>query len=355
MKKTFQVLSALMSMVLFSTSVFAAAWYVPTNVRIVQQSNTDTTGRIYGSIQAALNSITNASASSPYVIKIMPGIYDLGTASLQMKDYVDLEGSSPDNTIITTSNYNVDSSTCTTGTVLMANNSSIRNLKVINNPPALGGSTPNVAALVFNNVKAKAEEISVLTGSDSVAGGQNNGVCTFGTSANAFLNNVTIETHNNGMGQSNPIYLMGGSATVTNSRLTGINSGGGWITLINNNSSTPVNVTVNNSTLTGTNLAIGGLTGIFSGSSIVSILNSTMSLNVSSGYVSGFESGSDFTMINTKITSNSPTITYTLSGNYTPNAKIANTLLPGDKSALQVTGVKFVNNYDENYNPIPNQ
>jgi pectin methylesterase-like acyl-CoA thioesterase len=97
--------------------------------------------------RAALNSITNASATNPYVVKVMPGIYDLVTASLQMKEYVDLEGSGPENTIITSSNNNVDGGTCAVGTVLMANNSAIRNIKVVNTAPALGGDYIAVAAL----------------------------------------------------------------------------------------------------------------------------------------------------------------------------------------------------------------
>lgn len=42
---------------------------------------------------AALAAITDASATTPYLLKIEPGVYDLGTSSLQMKPYVDIEGS----------------------------------------------------------------------------------------------------------------------------------------------------------------------------------------------------------------------------------------------------------------------
>ncbi|ABB30388.1 hypothetical protein GeomeDRAFT_1344 [Geobacter metallireducens RCH3] len=41
----------------------------------------------------ALNSITDASADKPYLVKIMPGTYDLGIDTLVMKSYVDIEGS----------------------------------------------------------------------------------------------------------------------------------------------------------------------------------------------------------------------------------------------------------------------
>ncbi|MBI4710219.1 MAG: hypothetical protein HY759_03830 [Nitrospirae bacterium] len=41
----------------------------------------------------AVNSITDASATNPYLVKIMPGVYDLGGNGIQMKSYVDIEGS----------------------------------------------------------------------------------------------------------------------------------------------------------------------------------------------------------------------------------------------------------------------
>ena len=48
-----------------------------------------------------LNGITDNSATNPYLIKVGPGIYDLGTSSLQMKEYVDIEGSGEKTTKIT--------------------------------------------------------------------------------------------------------------------------------------------------------------------------------------------------------------------------------------------------------------
>jgi hypothetical protein len=48
----------------------------------------------------AVAGITNASATKPYVVKIEPGIYDLGTTMLNMKPFVDIEGSGQQATII---------------------------------------------------------------------------------------------------------------------------------------------------------------------------------------------------------------------------------------------------------------
>jgi hypothetical protein len=48
----------------------------------------------------ALAGITNASATKRYVIKVEPGIYDVGSTMLEMKPYVDIEGSGQEATVI---------------------------------------------------------------------------------------------------------------------------------------------------------------------------------------------------------------------------------------------------------------
>jgi hypothetical protein len=49
---------------------------------------------------AALAAITDASATKHYVLKIEPGIYDLGSTMLVMQPYVDIEGSGQEATVI---------------------------------------------------------------------------------------------------------------------------------------------------------------------------------------------------------------------------------------------------------------
>ncbi len=53
--------------------------------------------RTFATIQAAINSITTASATNPFVVKVMAGTY---TESVVIKDYVSLVGSGPDATIL---------------------------------------------------------------------------------------------------------------------------------------------------------------------------------------------------------------------------------------------------------------
>lgn len=49
----------------------------------------------------ALAGIADASAAKPYLLKIESGVYDLGASTLQMKSYVDIEGSGQAVTILT--------------------------------------------------------------------------------------------------------------------------------------------------------------------------------------------------------------------------------------------------------------
>lgn len=330
----------------------AAAWNVPTNVRVVQKSNTDTSGRVYGNIQAAIDSITTASATNPHVVKVMPGVYDLGTASLRMKPYVDLEGSGPDNTIITSSNSNVDGSTCTVGTVLMANNTTIRNLRVVNRAPALGGAYTTVAALVFNGVKAKAEHVTLMTGSDTAIGGQNDGACTYGAFADATLNEVTIEARNGGVGQANAVITMGGRLTITNSSLAAYNNGGsGGCDVVNDNSpyQEPSTVAIDDSRIVG---VCANVTSIYAGENVLTVSDSTLVLNVPpGGRTTPFTAYNETAVTNTRILVAGDPPTYSF-GDGT-KARIATSELPG--AIENFAGVRLVNNHDASFNPIPNQ
>lgn len=65
------------------------------NVVVVAKSGGDFTDPV-----AALNSITNASATNPYLVRIMPGVYEIPVTSFNMKDYVDVEGSGPEVTVL---------------------------------------------------------------------------------------------------------------------------------------------------------------------------------------------------------------------------------------------------------------
>lgn len=74
---------------------------------------------------AALASITDASESNPYLVKIAPGVYELGSHSLTLKPYIFVQGSGKDITIISSSPAISEGAT-----VIVAENSSISDLTV---------------------------------------------------------------------------------------------------------------------------------------------------------------------------------------------------------------------------------
>src|SRR6185369_5850466 len=186
----------------------------PARLVVVAKSGGDYTSPI-----AAVNSITDASANNPYLVKVMPGVYDLGNASLQMKPYVYLEGSG-DSSVITSTVANADGQ-CFVGTVNMANNSTVRNISIKN--IGLGGET-HFSAVVFSDATATLESVSVFAGSDANHYNEVSAVCSRGASTNATLKNVYLEAHSN-TGNSDPLAVTDNSnMTVTNSRLIAVSA-----------------------------------------------------------------------------------------------------------------------------------
>jgi hypothetical protein len=103
------------------------------NVIVVAKSGGD-----YTSIQSALNSITDASDTNRYLVKVMPGVY---TEQVTMKQYVNIEGSGE----LTTKITYTGSGSYSTGTVIGASNAELRFLTVENT----GGMT--YATDIYNN------------------------------------------------------------------------------------------------------------------------------------------------------------------------------------------------------------
>ncbi len=92
----------------------------PANVVVVAQANGD-----FATIQAAINSIEDASAGNPYLVWVAPGIYS-GTVTL--REYVSLAGAGQGAAIITAPGVTGGSG----GTVIAANNTEIRDLTIQN-------------------------------------------------------------------------------------------------------------------------------------------------------------------------------------------------------------------------------
>jgi hypothetical protein len=177
---------------------------VPEAVPVVGPKNVitvATSGGQFTSVAAALASITNASISNRYLIKVGPGTF---VGRVVMKPYVDLEGSGTQLTILSApGGNNVDS-----GAVLKAaSNSEIRFLWVRSGS---GGTTAcgifSTTGIVLTHVL-----VSAATGTQSTYG-------VYGFGAYVFINDSEI-TVNGGNTVGTALYATGASITVRRSVL----------------------------------------------------------------------------------------------------------------------------------------
>lgn len=115
----------------------------------------------------ALAGITNASSTKRYVVKIEPGIYDVGSTGLQMKSYVDLEGTGQEATVIRGEGGSSDASN---GVVLGAASSEIRDLQV----QANSTQASTVAILMPSGGNSNVRDVTVSSTGTQAAWGIRN-------------------------------------------------------------------------------------------------------------------------------------------------------------------------------------
>jgi len=111
----------------------------------------------------ALAGITDASATNPYLLKIEPGVYDLGNNGLTMQPYVDIEGSGENVTTITSTHSSTVNDE-TSATVIGASDAELRFLTVENQ----GGSDISIAIYSYFFVSPDLTNITA-----SASGGAN--------------------------------------------------------------------------------------------------------------------------------------------------------------------------------------
>ncbi len=122
------------------------------NVVVVAKSGGDFT-----SIQSALDSISTASSTNPYLVLIEPGVY---SETVTLKSWVDLQGSGEDVTKITAGG----TSSLGSGTVNAASNAEVRSITI----ESTGGNTYAVGVWALNADAFKLTHVTVsVSGSTS--------------------------------------------------------------------------------------------------------------------------------------------------------------------------------------------
>jgi hypothetical protein len=182
-----------------------------------------------------VNGITDNSADNPYLIKVGPGVYDLGTSSLQMKEYVDIEGSGENTTKIT----GMVTGWPPNGTINGASNAELRFLTVENT-----GTGGNAVALVNSSASPSILHVtaSVLVGTANYAvcnissspamtnvtatasGGTVNNYGVYNNSSSPVMTNVTARGSGVGTSLNLGVYNIASSPVMTN--VTATASGG---------------------------------------------------------------------------------------------------------------------------------
>jgi hypothetical protein len=200
MKRKYTHLVSLLLAALFSIVLALPAWGAGLakplekfgNMALVAQSDTNnknlqlTLANIatFSNPVTAMDRIANwcgtPSEANPCLIKILPGIYDLGAGSLTMKPFVDIEGSGESTTVITGTNGD----TTLGGVVNGASNAEIRFLTVKNSRQASASGT---AVAIAN--KSQSPKITHVT---AITSGALSAYAMYNSESSPILNNVTI-------------------------------------------------------------------------------------------------------------------------------------------------------------------
>lgn len=215
---------------------------VPTYARTIFVSGGGTAAANGTALITAIAGISGNSASSPFLIKLEPGTYDVAGNGIAMKTYVDIEGSGPTVTLITATRGGA-SINSVAAAVTGAVNTEIRNLAISNT------SSTNFGIGYFGSGSGGTMRITDVSISATGATGTNYGIFTQ-TSAVMAASRIDVDaygvTSNTGIATSTGVDL-----TLRNSTVAARGTGGSGVhTGLQTSSSTAV-VSVDGSLVTG--------------------------------------------------------------------------------------------------------
>ena len=182
----------------------------------------------------ALNGISGNSAANPYLLKIEPGVYNIGAGALTMKTYVDIEGSGENVTLINATRGS-GSITSAAAMVIGAANAELRNLTISN------VATSTTGAGFFSNTSGAISRLRDVTINQTGASSSNYGAYITG-GAILYVQRSTITATQFGTSGATGIFVFTGSTLdVRHSTVTAKGgSGSGTMSGVQTNSSTAI-------------------------------------------------------------------------------------------------------------------
>jgi hypothetical protein len=253
----------------------------------------------------ALANITDNSASKPYLITMDPGTYDIGDTRLQLKSWVDIQGSGQANTIIQ-GNGNITAGDLSNGVLKGASSMELRSLQV----KCIGGAGRYGIAMYNALASPTLRNVTVTSsGGDSNWGIRNAG-------SNPLIEDSTITV----TGGANAYGIVNSSSTLTrpNIRRTVINVSGATTSwgIYGDQAGVPTEVRDVKINASATTTSYGMSFGSSVGSNATTVVNSTISsTGATTNYgISFLGAGTDsLTVDNSQVTASGGTSSYGIS------------------------------------------
>lgn len=226
---------------------------------------------------AALNGISGNSSTAPFLLKIEPGVYDIGATALTMKTYVDIEGSGENATFITATRGS--GTLASASAVIGAANAELRNLTVSNT----SSSTNGIGYYVTNAAGARLRDVTInSTGGTTLSYGV---FATTNVGLTASRVTVTATSPGGasgatGFGCSSSTTLSILDSTITAKATTGTGTNTGFAA-----SSSGCVATIDSTTILGTGVAANTNVGVNVAPGNVTITNSTVEVDTANSRV----------------------------------------------------------------------
>ncbi|HEX3532088.1 MAG TPA: hypothetical protein VH988_33940 [Thermoanaerobaculia bacterium] len=251
-----------------------------------------------------LINITDNSAAKPYLITLDPGVYDLGDTRLQLKPWVDIQGSGQGNTII--QGYgNPTPGDLLNGVLKGASSMELRNLQV----KCVGGAGRVCIGLYNGLASPTLRNVTInVSGGDATWGIRNNG-------SSPLIEDSTIAVSGGASGYG--IVNTSGSAAKPTVRrsVIGVSGASSAFGIYNDLSGMPSEVRDTKITVSGTNEAYGFYLNSSNGSNIGSLTASTLSASSATTNYGVFFGGTgtdSLTVDNSQIAASGGTSSYGL-------------------------------------------